>query len=111
MTDKRVVLTTCGSHEEALRIAHELVEKRLAACVNVVPGIESVYQWKGKVETGSEWLLVIKTTSGAVGALQDLVQEIHSYKVPEFLVLSIEDGSEAYLEWIGDSVGGHGENV
>jgi len=105
MTDKRVVLTTCASQEEGRRIATALVERRLAACINLVPNIESVYQWKGKVETTSEWLLLIKTTAGAIGTLQDAVRELHSYDVPEFVVLTIEDGSEAYLDWIGDSVG------
>ena len=105
MTDKRVVLTTCGSQQEGRRIARALVEKRLAACVNLVPNIESVYQWHGKIETASEWLLIIKTTAGAAGSLRDAIHEIHSYDVPEFVVLAIEDGSDAYLEWIGDSVG------
>ena len=109
MTDKRVVLTTCGSQEEAQRIARGLVEKRLAACVNVVPNVESVYQWQGRVETATEWLLIIKTTAGGVGSLRDAVHELHSYDVPEFVVLSVEDGSDAYLEWIGDSVGGSAE--
>jgi periplasmic divalent cation tolerance protein len=111
MTDKRVVLTTCGSQDEGRAIAHALVEKRLAACVNVVPNIESVYQWQGKVETSHEWLLLIKTTAGAVGSLRDAIHELHSYDVPEFLVLAIEDGSDAYLEWIGDSVRGPAENA
>jgi periplasmic divalent cation tolerance protein len=111
MTDKRIALTTCGSQDEARRIAQELVKKRLAACVNLVPNIESVYQWQGKIETAGEWLLVIKTTAGAIGSLRDAVHELHSYDVPEFLVLTVEDGSNAYLEWIGDSVGGPAENV
>jgi periplasmic divalent cation tolerance protein len=111
MTDKRVVLTTCGSQEEGRQIARALIERRLAACINIVPHIESVYQWEGKIETANEWLLVIKTTAGVIGSLQDAVQELHSYKVPEFLVLSVEDGSAAYLDWIGESVGGPVENV
>ena len=104
MTNKRVVLSTCGSQEEGRQIAQRLVEKRLAACVNLVPGVESVYLWQGKIETAAEWLLVIKTTAGAVATVREALQELHSYEVPEFLVLAIEDGSDAYLEWIGDSV-------
>ena len=111
MTDKRVVLTTCGSEDEGRKLAHTLVEKHLAACVNLVPNIESVYQWQGKIETANEWLLVIKTTAGAVGSLRDAIHELHSYDVPEFLVLAVEDGSDAYLEWIGDSVRGSAENA
>ena len=111
MTDKRVVLTTCGSREEGEQIARALVEKRLAACVNVMPEVESVYQWQGKIETSREWLLLIKTTAGSVGSLRDAMHELHSYDVPEFLVLAVEDGSDAYLEWIGDSVRGPSENA
>jgi periplasmic divalent cation tolerance protein len=111
MTDKRVVLVTCGSQEEARRIARALVERRLAACVNIVPQLESVYQWQGKVESATEWLLLIKTTAGAVSPLQDAVHELHSYEVPEFIALAVEDGSAAYLEWIGDSVEGSEGNV
>jgi periplasmic divalent cation tolerance protein len=111
MTDKRVVLTTCGSQEEGRQIARSLVERRLAACVNLVPQIESVYQWKGKIETSQEWMLVIKTTSGVVGLLRDAVDELNSYEVPEFLVLAVEGGSAGYLNWIGESVGGPAESV
>ncbi len=109
MTNKRVVLTTCASVEEARRIAHTLVERRLAACVSIVPHTESVYQWQGKIESSAEWLLVIKTSVGALSPLQDAVHELHSYDVPELLALAVEDGSAAYLEWIGESVeGGEG---
>ncbi len=111
MTDKRVVLTTCGSQEEGRQIARALVERRLAACVSIVSPVESGYQWAGKIETATEWLLLIKTTAGAVGSLRDTVHELHSYKVPEFLVLAVEDGSAEYLDWIGDSVGGPSESV
>jgi periplasmic divalent cation tolerance protein len=104
MTDKRVVLTTCGSPEEARRIAHELVERRLAACVNIVPQIESVYRWKGEVESATEWLLLIKTTAGAFELLRDAIVKLHSYAVPECIEIAIEDGSPAYLEWIANSV-------
>jgi periplasmic divalent cation tolerance protein len=105
MTDKRVVLTTCVSLEEARALAHALVERRLAACVNVVPQIESVYRWQGKIETAAEFLLVIKTTQGAFAALREAMSELHSYDVPECIEIAIEDGGAKYLEWIGDSVG------
>lgn len=104
MTDKRVVLTTCGSLEEARTIARALVERQLAACANIVPQVESVYRWKGEVETATEWLLVIKTTVDAFDRLRDALNELHSYEIPECVELAIEDGNAAYLEWIGESV-------
>lgn len=104
MTDKRIVLSTCGSPEEARKIAHALIDRQLAACVNIVPQIESVYRWQGKVETATEWLLVIKTTAGMFTRLRDALCELHSYEIPECIAFEIEDGSAAYLEWIGESV-------
>jgi periplasmic divalent cation tolerance protein len=104
MTDKRLVLTTCGSLEEARRLAQALVERQLAACVNIVPQIESVYRWQGNVETAAEFLLVIKTTAGAFAALRDALIEIHSYDVPECIEIVIEDGNADYLAWLGESV-------
>ena len=104
MTDKRVVLTTCGSIEEARSIAHALVERQLAACVNIVPQIESVYRWQGEVETGVEWLLVIKTTREVCERVRETLSELHSYELPECIEIGIEDGSAAYLDWIGESV-------
>jgi periplasmic divalent cation tolerance protein len=104
MTDKRIVLTTCGSLEEARKIAHALIERRLAACVNILPQVESVYRWQGKVETATECLLVIKTTAGMFARVRDTLHELHSYETPECIAIEIEDGSAAYLEWIGESV-------
>ena len=104
MTDKRLVLTTCGSLEEGRKIAQVLVERQLAACVNIVPQIESVYRWQGKVETATEWLLVIKTTERAFDRLREALIEIHPYELPECIGIAIEDGSAPYLEWIGQSV-------
>jgi periplasmic divalent cation tolerance protein len=104
MTDKRLVLTTCGSLEEARNIAHALVERQLAACVNIVPQIESVYHWQGEVELATECLLIIKTTAEAVDRLRMALVELHSYELPECVAIAIEDGGAAYLEWIGTSV-------
>jgi periplasmic divalent cation tolerance protein len=104
MTNKRLVLTTTSSQEEARRIAHALVERRLAACVNVVSRIDSIYRWKEKVEEAQEFLLLIKTTESAVDQLREAIQELHSYEVPECIVLPIESGSEKYLNWIDESV-------
>jgi len=104
MTDKRLVLTTCGSLEEARSIAQALVERQLAACVNIAPQIESVYRWQGEVETATEWLLVIKTTAEAFDRLRETLSKLHTYELPECIAIAVEDGSAAYLEWIGQSV-------
>jgi len=104
MTDKKIVLTATGSQQEALKMAHALVERRLAACVNIVPGMESVYRWQGKVETAQEWLLIVKTTAAAFGLVRDAIAELHSYELPECVLVSIEDGSPAYLQWIAESI-------
>jgi len=104
MTDKRLVLTTAGSRDEARRIAEALVDGKFAACVNVVPGILSIYRWKEKREEASEWLLLIKTTAAAFERVRDAIKQMHSYEVPECLCLAIEDGSPAYLQWLADSV-------
>lgn len=104
MTDKRIVLSTAGSEEEARKIARYLVEQHLAACVNVVPQIESIYRWQGKVESSREWLLLIKTTAANFSKVREAIGKLHSYDVPECLAVSIEDGSTDYLKWIGESV-------
>jgi periplasmic divalent cation tolerance protein len=104
MTDKRIVLTTAGSQEEAGKIAHQLVERSLAACVNIVPQIKSVYRWQGKVEEAQEWLLVIKTTATAFGQVRQAIAELHSYELPECICLTIEDGSASYLQWVAECV-------
>jgi periplasmic divalent cation tolerance protein len=104
MTGKKLVLTTAGSREEAQRIARALVERRLAACVNIVPQIESIYRWKEKIEAADECLLLIKTTSSAFERVRDAIKELHSYELPECICLEIEDGSAEYLKWISDSL-------
>jgi len=104
MTDKRIVLSTAASEEEARKIAQALVARRLAACVNIVGPIHSVYRWKGAVESAAEHLLIIKTTSAAFPRVRDAIRELHSYELPECVMLSIEAGSEDYLHWIEESV-------
>jgi len=105
MTDKIVVLSTCSSVEEAQRLARALVEKRLAACVNIIPGMRSVYRWKddaGKdaIEDEEETLLAIKTSRGLLEELREEIERMHSYEVPEVIALQIVDGSERYLAWL-----------
>ena len=100
MTDKIVVLSTCASAEEAQRMARALVEKRLAACVNVIPGIRSVYRWKDAIEDEEEVLLLIKTSRGLLEELREEIERLHSYEVPEVIALSVVDGSERYLAWM-----------
>jgi periplasmic divalent cation tolerance protein len=102
MTDKRIVLSTVGSEEEARKIARELIERRLAACVNIVPQIESVYRWQGKIESSREWLLLIKTTAEQFEKVRDAIRELHSYDLPECIAIVIEDGSPEYLGWLAD---------
>jgi periplasmic divalent cation tolerance protein len=104
MTENRIVLTTCGSEEEAGRIAQHLVENRLAACVNVIPQIKSIYRWEGKVESAQEWLLLVKTRHEKFSQVRDAIRELHSYELPECIAIAIEDGSAAYLQWIEDNV-------
>ena len=101
-----VVWTTLGTTADGRGIASMLVNERLAACVNVLPEMESIYRWKGQVETDHERQLVIKTTTGCVPALRVRVRELHDYDVPEFIVMPIVDGSEAYLDWIRESTAG-----
>jgi periplasmic divalent cation tolerance protein len=100
MTDKIVVLCTCASEDEALAIARQLVEKRLAACVNLVRGVRSIYRWQGNVEDSEEVLLVIKSRRPLFDALRKAVAAAHSYQVPEIIALPVIDGAPSYLDWI-----------
>ncbi len=103
MTDKFVVLVTCSTAAEARRIARAVVDARLAACVNILPGaLESIYRWKGKVESARERLLLIKTSRKRLAKLQATVERLHSYDVPEFIALPIDAGSPAYLAWLDE---------
>ena len=103
MTDKRIVMTTASSVDEARRIAETLVDRKLAACVNIVPKIVSIYRWKGKVEEAEEWLLWVKTAA-PFERVRDAILEMHSYELPECLSISIEEGSQQYLKWLDESV-------
>jgi periplasmic divalent cation tolerance protein len=100
-----VVLVTCDSLAEASKIAHTVVEKRLAACVNILTApVESIYTWKGNLENSREHLLIIKTTAKRAKSLEREVIRLHSYETPEFLVLPISTGSSAYLSWLANNV-------
>ncbi|MFZ0298178.1 MAG: divalent-cation tolerance protein CutA [Candidatus Sulfotelmatobacter sp.] len=111
MTDKRIVLTTASSEEEARKIARHLLEHRLAACVNLVPQLASIYFWQGKIEEAREWLLIVKTTAAAFGQVGAAIAELHSYDLPECICLTIEDGTPAYLQWIAESVSARDSGV
>ena len=104
MADFQIVLSTCGDRETAERIAHRLVEQHLAACVNILPGVQSVYRWQGAVQSDSEVLMLIKTKAPLIQEVQSTIAGLHSYEVPEFLVLPISGGSEAYMAWLGASL-------
>src|SRR3954451_4195462 len=104
MTDKLLILTTAGSESEAKQIATTLVERRLAACVNILPRVASVYRWRGKVEAAEEFLLIIKTVKAQQEQVQLAIRELHSYELPECIAIAVEGGSTEYLEWITDSL-------
>jgi len=106
MTDKIIVFVTCESKKQAESIAQNVVTEKLAACVNVVPGIRSCYVWEGKLTWSDEMLLLIKTTRGRFGQLQHRIRELHSYEVPEIVGLTIDDAFEKYLDWIDTCIGG-----
>jgi periplasmic divalent cation tolerance protein len=105
-TDGRVVivLTTLGADVDAASLARTLVEERLAACVNILPAMTSVYRWEGSVEEARERQLLIKTTADRVDMLESRLRALHPYAVPEFLVVPVAAGSDAYLAWLGESV-------
>jgi periplasmic divalent cation tolerance protein len=101
----RVVLVTCGTLSEGRKIARGVLQKRLAACVNMLLGpMNSYYAWKGKLEVAREYLLVMKTTSNRLAELEKEVKRLHSYEIPEFIAMAITDGSRSYLSWLRQSV-------
>jgi periplasmic divalent cation tolerance protein len=99
-----VVVTTVGDEEQALLIAREMVVRRLAACVNVVPGIRSVYRWQGKICQDGEYLLLVKTLAEEYEAVAGAIRELHSYELPEILSFAVERGDEGFLAWIRESL-------
>ena len=105
MSDHGIVLSTAGSEEEASRIASDLVERRLAACVNVVPGVTSTYRWQGSIHRDAEWLLIVKTRRDRFEAVRDAIRAIHSYEQPEVVLIDVAHGDPGYLRWIDESVG------
>jgi periplasmic divalent cation tolerance protein len=104
MTNARIVLTTIDSRDWADKLAHQLVERRLAACVNIVGPVRSVYRWKEKTEHEEEYLLLIKTTTERTAQLQAVLKELHPYEVPECVELSIDGGGTEYLAWLTTEV-------
>ncbi|NSW85029.1 MAG: divalent-cation tolerance protein CutA [Syntrophobacteraceae bacterium] len=103
MTDVLIVLVTAGKEEESLAIARAVVEEKLAACVNIIPRIRSIYRWKGEVCDDHEFFLVMKTRSDLFPSLQSRVRELHSYEVPEIVAFPVEQGLSEYLSWVSES--------
>ena len=99
-----IAFCTFPDADTARKIVREIIDANLAACGNVIPQIESIYRWQGKVEESKEVLLIIKTTEAAAARVKDAIREMHSYELPECIVISITDGSESYLKWIAESV-------
>ncbi len=96
------VLTTVDTEEKAREIAHAIVDRRLAACVQILGGVESIFWWEGKKEEAREWMLFIKTTMDLYSRLEEAIKEVHPYEVPEIIALPIVDGNNDYLRWIAD---------
>lgn len=97
---------TCGDKNEAQGIAAKVVEERLAACANVIPGMTSVYRWEGKIEQGAETVLILKTQASLLDKLTDRVRDLHSYDCPCVVALPVVGGNPAFLDWIADETGG-----
>jgi periplasmic divalent cation tolerance protein len=106
MTDKIVVLSTCASEEEAEKLARQMVEQRLAACVNVLPRIQSYYRWQGKLESAGECLLIIKSSRERFDLLRSALEKAHSYDVPEIIALPVVEGAANYLNWLQANLAG-----
>ena len=99
-----VVVTTVGTEEQAYLIAREIVARRQAACVNIVPGIRSIYRWKGKICKDGELLLLAKTLEGEFEGIAATIRELHSYELPEILSFAVTRGEQGFLDWIAGSV-------
>lgn len=104
MTDKILAFTTCDSQAEAHRLARALVDGNLAACVNILPPVTSIYRWKGKIEETPEWLLLIKTSAPLFENLKQQFPTMHSYEVPELIGVPILDGAAPYLKWLDENL-------
>ncbi len=106
MTDSpyRLILCTCPDHQVAEQLATSLVEQGLAACINIVPGLTSIYRWQGKLEKGTEELLLIKTTREHYAALESTIRQQHPYELPEIIAVTLDEGSPDYLRWITASL-------
>ena len=107
MTDVVLILTTAPDGDAGEAIARALVDERLAACVSVLAPMTSVYRWQGAVERDTERQLIIKTTTDRISAIQARLRELHSYELPECLVLKVSDGGAAYLDWVKNETSGH----
>jgi|SRR5580658_6929670 periplasmic divalent cation tolerance protein len=105
MTDKIVVLSTCGTEEEAAKLARMLVEARVAACVTIVPGARSVYRWQEAIESAAECLLIIKSSRQLFEPLRTALEQAHAYDVPEVLALPVVEGSANYMNWLEGQLG------
>lgn len=103
-TPYSIAITTCPNSEVATQLAKAIVEQKLAACVNILPAIQSIYQWQGQIESETESLLIIKTMHNKLEPLQNFILRNHPYDVPEFISLGIESGSKPYLDWIMQSL-------
>ena len=109
MTDKILVMSTCAAEADAERLARALLDARLAACVNVVPGVRSFYRWKGEIESEVEFMLIIKTSRDLFPALRAEIEKLHPYEVPELLALPVLAGAENYLSWLQANLRGAGQ--
>ncbi len=101
-----VILVTVANRKEAVRIGQEMVHMKLAACANVIPGIQSIYRWKGKVVKAQEVLLILKSTKPRYHALEKAIKTMHAYEVPEIIAVSVTEGLEAYIGWVRSEVHG-----
>lgn len=110
MIEYSLILSTCPDQESATRLADELIDSNLAACVNILPGLLSIYKWKGKKESAQECLLLIKTTNDCYARLEQKIRDCHPYELPEIIAVPITAGSPAYLTWIANSVNKNSNN-